>query len=348
MLKLYIILSTLGIIHAGYIFLAFVYPKKEDKKQETDKKYSVEHIVCFKNESKFIEDKLRNSYNINYYPLHHTYINDNSADNTLSLLEKYRQSDTTVISNESNMGKNRSQINAVNCSDADLLLFTDANVFVEKNALNAMVRYFSDENIGGICGDVTTTTDMKHKEVAGRYWEVEKIIKKFQSLSGAVIGFDGGFYCVKSAYYKLRKENELSDFETAFLIFKQGKAIKYAKDASAVELERRKIADSFKARIRASNRVFWSFRRIFGYINAFKLSVLVHFILHKLLRYLFIVTFVLSLPFIVIDLYQRSPFWLLIFFVPYIYRFVIESIALCIGGMIALTGYEYKVWSNKK
>jgi|GEM_PF-3444830 cellulose synthase/poly-beta-1,6-N-acetylglucosamine synthase-like glycosyltransferase len=348
MLNLYIILLTLGIIHVGYIFLAIIYPKKEDEYQPPDRKYSIEHIICFKNESKFIKEKLKNCYEIDYPFLHHTFVNDNSTDDTLAILEKYRQTDTDIISNAQDVGKNRSQIKAVNRSSSDLVLFTDANVFLEKNALNALIRYFDDENIGGVCGDVTTTTDMKHQEISGRYWEVEKNIKRFQSLFGAVIGFDGGFYCVKTAYYKLRKENELSDFETAFLIFKQGKAIKYAKDASAVELERRKLTDSFKARIRASNRVFWSFRRIFKYINALKLSVLVHFTLHKLLRYLFVITFILSLPSIVIDLYRISPFLLLIFWVPYIYRFVIESIALSIGGVIALTGYEYKIWSNKK
>jgi hypothetical protein len=76
--------------------------------------------------------------------------------------------------------------------------------------------------------------------------------------------------------------------------------------------------------------------------------VLIHFTLHKLIRYLFVITFTLSLPFIIADVCSVSPLLLLIFLIPHAYRFVIESIALCIGGIIALTGKEYTTWSNKK
>ena len=346
MLKVYIIPLVLGSIHALYILTAILCPKNKKNISE-GKIYRIEHIVCFKNESKFIEGKLRNCYQISYPYIHHTFVNDNSSDNTLELLKEYKRADTVLMNNESNLGKNQSQMKAVKHTDSDLLLFTDANVFLDKNAVTYLVRHF-DDNISGVCGDVTVTTDMKHKEIGGRYWEIEKQIKKFQSLSGSVIGFDGGFYGVRRADYNLTKKNELSDFESAFLLFEQGKQIRYAEDALAVEQERRKIKDSFKARIRASNRVIWSFIRIFRYIHKLRVSVLTHFIFHKILRYIFIITFVLSLPFIILDMFEISPFFLLIFFIPPIFRFTVESIALCIGGIVALTGKEYTTWSNKK
>lgn len=347
MTKIYFIPLILGAIHVAYVLLAFLCSKKEKIRTADEKSYSVEHIVCFKNEAKFIERKLKNAYEIDYPCLHHTFVNDNSSDETLALLERYKQKGTNIVNNETNLGKNQSQIKVVRQTESDLVLFTDANVFLDKEALNCLVKHF-DENTGGLCGDVTVTTDMKHKELSGKYWEIEKIIKKFQSLSGSVIGFDGGFYCVKREKYNLKRENELSDFETAFLLFEQGKQTKYAKDAIAIELEKRKIKASLMARIRASNRVFWSYSRIFRYVNKLKPPILIHFIFHKLVRYLFIITFVLSLPFIIIDLFKISPVLLLVFLIPYVYRTVIECIALCIGGIIALTGKEYTTWSNKK
>jgi len=350
MLTLYIISATVGLIHVLYILTAILHPKDKYTGKISDEQdiYSVEHIVCFKNESKFIEKKLKNCYETDYsYHLHYTFVNDNSTDDTLELLEKYRQRNTEIISNKKNLGKNRSQINAVKNKQADLILFTDANVFLEKNALQNLIKYF-DENTGGVCGNVIITTDMEHKTIHGKYWEIEKSIKEFQSIFGSVIGFDGGFYCVKKECYNLKKDNELSDFDTTFLLFRQGKRAGYADDAVAVELEKRRIKDSFMARMRASNRVFWSFRRIFRYIDNLKSITVIHFTLHKLARYLFIITFVLSLPFIIMDLWRISSFLLLIFFIPYIYRFVIESVALCIGGVIALTGKEYTTWYNNK
>ena len=346
MLLLYTILAVLGLVHIAYIILAAIYPDKKSK-SPNEEKYSIEHIVCFKNETNFIEEKLRNCYEIEYPNLHHTFVNDNSTDDTPGLLEKHRQENTNLISNDTNLGKNRSQIKSVKQTSSDLLLFTDANVFLKKDTLDHIVSAF-DKNTGGVCGNVTTTTDMRHQDIVGKYWEVEKIVKRFQSLSGAVIGFDGGFYCVRRECYNWERFNELSDLETAFLILEQGKQTKYVNEAIATEREKRKLKASFMARIRASNRVFWSFRRIFKYIEKLKPSVILHFAIHKLIRYAFIILSVLLLPFIIADLVSISPFLLLIFALPHVNRLVFESIALCVGGIIALTGKEYTSWSNQK
>ena len=347
MLKPYIIPAILGAIHCGYILIAFFFQNKKIKEKLNKNDYSVEHIVCFKNESKFIKIKMDDCYNIDYFKIQHTFVNDNSTDNTLELLQKYKRTNTRIINNDFDIGKNQSQIKAASQSYADLLLFTDANVFLNKDSLKKLVEHF-DENTVGACGNVTITTDMEHQDMSGKYWQLEKIIKRFQARMGSVIGFDGGFYCIRKKNYNLKRENELSDFESAFLIFEQQKQTGFADDAIAVELEKRKIKDSFRARIRASNRTFWSYGRIFQYIHKLNTTVLIHFTLHKLIRYLLIITFVLSLPFIIVDLYKISPLLLLVLLIPQILRGILESIALCIGGIIALTGKEYTTWSHKK
>jgi len=350
MLKFYIIPAVLGTLHIGYILTSFVYGKnqKETQEEKNDEiELSVEHIVCFKNEARFIEKKLKNCYSIDYPHINNTFVNDNSTDNTLELLKEHRKKNTTIINNETDLGKNQSQIRAVKESKSDVILFTDANVFLEKDALRKLVRSF-DENTGGLCGNVTITTDMKHQDMSGRYWQIEKSIKRFQSIFGTVIGFDGGFYCVKTKDYNVKRENELSDFETAFLLFEQQKKTTFVQDALATELEKRKLKASFMVRVRASNRAFCSFLRIFKYVDELSFSVLINFTLHKLIRYLFVITSILSLPFITIDFIRISPFLLLIFLIPQLSRLIIESIALCIGGVIALSGKEYTTWSQKK
>ena len=350
MLKPYIIPAILGALHIGYIIVSFIYGKKQEQTAK-ENKYEIEpsivHIVCFKNEARFIEEKLKNCYSIDYPHIHHIFVNDNSTDNTLELLKEYKKTNTNIINNETNLGKNQSQIKSVKRTESDFILFTDANVFLNEGVLKKLMKHF-DENTAGVSGNVTITIDMKHQDTSGKYWQIEKRIKQFQAKFGSVIGFDGGFYCVKRENYNLKRENELSDFETAFLIFEQQKQAKYAKEATAIELEKRNIRDSFMARIRASNRAFWSFIRIFKYIHKLNASELINFTLHKLIRYLFIITFVVSLPFITTDLFRISPFLLIIFLIPYVYRLSIESIALCIGGLIALSGKEYTTWSQKK
>ncbi|MCK5633240.1 glycosyltransferase, partial [bacterium] len=300
-MKILLIPAILGLIHFGYILIAiFNFYKDKAKRKSEDllsyNEFSIEHIICLKNESRFILEKLHNCYALSYPKIHHTFINDNSTDDTLELLEKHKKDEDTIINNKVNKGKNQSQISAVNQSESDLLLFTDANVFLTDDSIENLLQSFNRQEVGGACGDVTITTDMKHQDLSGKYWKLETIIKRFQSKIGSTIGFDGGYYCVRRENYNLKRENELSDFETAFLIFEQQKQCVFNASATATELEKRKIQDSFKARMRASNRVFWSYSRIFKYIHRLPKSVLVHFMLHKLIRYSFIVSFVISLP----------------------------------------------------
>jgi len=180
------------------------------------------------------------------------------------------------------------------------------------------------------------------------YWELEKRIKRFQSCSGSLVGFDGGFYCVKREHYHVKRENELSDFETAFLIFETRKKAKYIESALAIELEKRTLRNTFKARIRATNRVFWSYARIGRYIRRLSAPVILHFLFHKIFRYAFVILFVLSLPSILIDIIMTFPYALALLLIPVFYRGILESLALVIGGIVALSGKEYTSWSNKK
>jgi poly-beta-1,6-N-acetyl-D-glucosamine synthase len=189
-----------GVFHFCYILYA-LFPKKiKNANQLSNNKLKIHHIVCFHNESEFIKNKLRNCYKLNYPDIIHSFINDNSTDDTLELLNKYKKKGTFVFNNTINIGKNQSQIMAVKKSNSDLILFTDANVFLEKDSLKHLVQYFSNNEVGGVCGNVMIKTQTDKVEFSGRYWNLEKKIKQLQTRSGAVIGFDGGFYCVKRQY----------------------------------------------------------------------------------------------------------------------------------------------------
>lgn len=352
MTKLLIIPFSIVFLHSIYVFAALLYSKimkqKVSPKKDIGKCRTIEHIVCFKNESAFIKEKLENLYSLKtVHKIHYTFINDNSDDDTLELLEKYKKDHTTIINNSKNLGKNRSQIKAVNQSESEFLLFTDANVFVTDETITELINGF-DDDIGGVTGNVRVTTDLKNQDFSGRYWEIEKKIKEFQTIFGTVIGFDGGLYCVKRENYNLSRENELSDLETAFLIFEQKKKTKYIENAHALELEKRTIKNSLKSRIRASNRVFWSFYRIAKYIQKLDSTVVIHFFLHKMVRYAAAILYILSLPLFIYFLIQKSPILLIIFFLPFVIRLTLECVSLLIGGLIALSGTEYKTWSQAK
>ena len=110
-MKPYIIPAILGAIHVGYIITAMISSwlnSKVKKQKETASEYSIEHIVCFKNESKFIKRKLENTYSLDNPNIHNTFVNDNSSDDTLALLNNYKGQNTRIVTNEESIGKNSS------------------------------------------------------------------------------------------------------------------------------------------------------------------------------------------------------------------------------------------------
>ena len=113
-MKLLLVPAILGFIHFTYILIAILYYYKTKPARQSNNEFqpnfSIEHIICFKNESRFIREKLHNCYSIKYPHIHHTFVNDNSTDNTLEVLEKYAKDDDSIINNKENKGKNQSQI----------------------------------------------------------------------------------------------------------------------------------------------------------------------------------------------------------------------------------------------
>lgn len=335
-------------LHVMYVLTAYFIKRPPKRSQINQNRFKIEHIVCFKNEKAFIQKKLESLKKLNLsHEIHHTFIDDNSDDNTYELLQQHKFENCSIIQNTENLGKNQSQIKAVNQTQSDFLLFTDANVFITGETVERLIDAF-DDNTGGVTGNVKITTDLENQDFSGKYWEVEKKIKAFQTRFKTVIGFDGGLYCVKRKNYNLSRENELSDFETAFLIFEQKKDTKYVHEAVAVELEKRTIKNSLKSRIRACNRVFWSFYRIFKYLPKLDTRVIFHFFMHKIIRYAAAVTYVLCLPLILFKIISSAPLLLLFFFLPPVIRLSLECISLFIGGLIALSGKEYTTWSQAK
>lgn len=350
-MSLVLIPFILIFLHITYIIICILSSKnniRSNLKEQNSESISIEHIVCFKNETAFIKKKLEDLRELEtIHKVHHTFIDDNSDDDTFELLNKYKFDNSSIIKNNTNLGKNRSQIKAVNQTSSDYILFTDANVFITGETIDRLINGF-DSDTGGVTGNVKITTNFQNQDFSGKYWELEKKIKGFQTRFGSVIGFDGGLYCVKRENYNLSRENELSDFETAFLIFEQQKKTKYIHEAKAVELEARTIKNSLKSRIRACNRVFWSYYRIFKYINELSPTVLIHFLFHKIIRYLAAITYVITFPLLLIALVEFSYFLLAVFCIPAVYRLSLECGSLVIGGVIALTGKEYKTWSQAK
>ena len=123
----------------------------EPIEREREPKVSV--IVPARNEERNIETALTSLLNLDYDRLDVTVVNDRSTDRTGEILDRlaseYPQLNVVHLSTlpDGWIGKNHALHYGAMQRDADLLLFTDADVVMDPSALRRAVRYMIDHDI---------------------------------------------------------------------------------------------------------------------------------------------------------------------------------------------------------
>ena len=125
-----------------------------------------------------------------------------------------------------------------------VLVFTDANTMFRTDALNRMLPYFEDGDIGGVCGRlVLLEDDFKNgnKESAtaeSSYWGWETKLKMAESSIDSCLGANGAIYAMRSELFwrELSDNSLIDDFVIGMKIREQGKRLIYEPEAVAEEL----------------------------------------------------------------------------------------------------------------
>ncbi len=125
-----------------------------------------------------------------------------------------------------------------------VLVFTDANSMFRADALNRMLFYFDDSEIGGVCGRlVFLEEDSKNvkKESAtaeSSYWGWETKLKMAESSIDSCLGANGAIYAMRAELFwrELPDNSLIDDFVIGMKIRAQGKRVIYEPLAVAEEL----------------------------------------------------------------------------------------------------------------
>jgi hyaluronan synthase len=123
-------------------------------------------------------------------------IDDGSTDNTLAEMLQAKEIaarefgvEVTVIDWKENKGKREGMAECVRLSNAELVFFVDSDSFVEKEALQKIVKYFEQPNIGAVAGHAyvaNAETNMLTKMQSVRYYVAFKAYKAAEALFGSV------------------------------------------------------------------------------------------------------------------------------------------------------------------
>ncbi|MBS1626653.1 MAG: glycosyltransferase [Bacteroidetes bacterium] len=193
-------------------------------------------IIPAYNEVLVIEQKIKNLLllNSNQLQIEIIFITDGSTDNSINIINNYPQ--IKLLHQPIRQGKAVAINRAVQNATHSIIIITDANTLINKDALLYMLPHFNNKNIGGVSGEKRIMAKGAVGISESLYWQYESFMKKTESSIHSVIAGAGELFAFRKELYKPLQENLLiDDFMLSASILQQGYRIVYEEKAIATE-----------------------------------------------------------------------------------------------------------------
>jgi cellulose synthase/poly-beta-1,6-N-acetylglucosamine synthase-like glycosyltransferase len=146
----------------------------------------------------------------------------------------------------------------------DILIFTDANVLLAEDAIDKLLPYYCDPQVGGVLGSLhyAGTEKSATAGVGGLYWRIEEALKDAESRTGNVMGADGSIFSVRRALYPEFPDDVLDDLTVSMAVVFAGKRLIKARDVVAHEGLVAQRADEYRRKVRIAARAWHTHRHL--------------------------------------------------------------------------------------
>jgi len=280
----------------GYGILLFILVKlkkfflgKRKSPQNNSELPTLTVIVAAYNEERFIRDKIINTLSLQYPKdkIKYLFVTDGSADRTPAIVTEY--SDIQLLHSRERNGKIAAIHRAMKQVETEIVVFTDANTFLNPEALLKICRHYRNPEVGAVAGEKRVHVEKLADATAGEgfYWKYESALKTWDAELYSTVGAAGELFSVRNALYKpVEPDTILDDFMISMLIAQKGFRIAYEPLAFATETGSENIAEELKRKIRIAAGGIQSIIRLKTLLNPFRYPILsFQYISHRVLRW---------------------------------------------------------------
>lgn len=271
---------------------------------------AVSIIVPVHNEEAIIERKIANMEALRYPTdrLQVLFVSDGSTDRTVEVIRARAPSTMTVVELPVRQGKAAALNAGLDRAKHEIIVFSDATIELDPDALHNIVQEFRDPEIGCISGEDRIV------ESGGEAWygRYELLLRRLESRVHSIVGASGSFYAQRRALCGPFLEGMAPDFLSVLRTVERGfRAVSEPEAVGAMTSVRdpkREFERKVRTLIRGMTTLF-SHTRV---LNPVRFGVFAFEVLsHKVMRWLvpfFLVTALLS-PLALLD----SPFYVAVF-----------------------------------
>ena len=293
-LSLFLVFYT----HLGYGILLYMLVKLKElfvkpvrRQLPPDKRLpDVTLFITAFNEEEVVDEKMRNCLGLDYPAdkLHIVWTTDGSNDSTNQRLENWPQA--TVHFQPLRQGKTAAMTRGMMLVDTPLVVFTDANTMLNREAIREIVRAFEDPKVGCVAGEKRIAVQEKDGAAAGGegiYWKYESALKRLDYRLYSAVGAAGELFAIRTSLFEqMPPDTLLDDFILSLRIAMRGYKIAYSKEAYALESASLNMREEEKRKVRISAGGLQSVWRLRGLLNMFRYGILsFQYVSHRVLRW---------------------------------------------------------------
>lgn len=377
---LLIVLALLSMVALLYPYLIYPlllrmlprWPVTPQIDRQDARDFSCAMLMCAHNEEESLPAKIRNLRMLKRELPHLEILaySDCSTDATNQMLSEAADILEPVFGSR-RAGKVLGMQQLVSKTDADIIVFTDANVIIESGSLRRLIEYFADPTIGAVAATLVYDRNAGSNKsvtasVGGLYWRLEESIKQLETRSGSTMGADGSLFARRRRNYPCIPADLVDDMAVSLSVLFGGLRCISASDVIGYETSVAHREEEFRRKRRIACGSYSTYRFMrreiarLGRVDRFK------FFSHKVLRWwgaFFLLAFIVFLfaglftagvgvPGSVAIILLGALFAGLgrsnvALFGP-AYEIVLAIIATGIGIIESMFGRKYKIWDPSR
>jgi biofilm PGA synthesis N-glycosyltransferase PgaC len=297
----FILLFIVFYAYLGYGMLLFILLKIKrlfsKKVDNYDSKFlpEVTYMVAAFNEEDWIGEKIKNSFEFDYPKdkIKFFFVTDGSDDSTPDMVKNYPTPegyDLHLFHQPERRGKIAAVDRVMEFVKTPIVIFSDANTFVNPDAIRNIVRHYKNEKVGAVAGEKRISLDdsgAANEAGEGLYWKYESTLKKWDSEFYSVVGAAGELFSVRTELFRpVPPDTIIEDFVMTMRIADNGYKVVYEPEARAVETASASVKEELKRKIRIAAGGIQAIGRLSSMLLPFKNPVLTfQYISHRVLRW---------------------------------------------------------------